>query len=276
MHYQNIPPLFPEEEKMPLSKYYRIPFAPPNPLARQLIDAGPCDPKLAVMPKDMERLISVDSFADVSYGYCMLPDGAGYVAFYIDYGPLVTPAMLGWYWTWVNTPPRGTVKGHGNIKYKLTDPIDHIEHCFVNGKDFAKGCYTLETLDLGAGEKPIGSVHHSYKLYEYGVPMERLQALVDAGGTYGGTYESFDTPGSHLIMNMSRVSARGTTERLSFEWIGYGVDTQRHCFVRDPSTFVDEAYLRKVLLHNQIEHARLAQILPELYAEYHDKEPDAD
>lgn len=274
MKYTRFPELYPEEQKMPLAKYYYIPLAAPGPLSRALLELGPCDPARAVMPEHMADLIDVERYAEMPYGYCMLPNGAGYVAFYVDYGPNVTPEMLSWYWRWVNIPPKGTVPGHGNLKYKILHQIDHLDHRFVNGVDYADGVYTLETLDNGAGEMAVGSYHHGYKLDQYGVPAEKLQAIQEAGGSTSGIYETFDIPGTHLCMNVTRISRRGTTERVSWEWIGYKPVDGR--FVRDPSTPVDEQYLRNVLIHNEIEHTRMAQILPDLYREYHDKPEDAD
>lgn len=274
MKYIKFPELYPEEKRMPMAKYYDIPLAAPGPLAQTVIDQGPCDPARAVMPEEMEKLIDVEKYADVSYGYCMLPNGAGYVAFCVDYGPNVTPEMIGWYWRWVNIPPKGTVPGHGNLKYKILHQIDHVDHCFVNKKDYSGGVYTLETLDNGAGESAVGSYHHGYKLVEYGVSEEKIKALETEGGMARGIYETFDIPGTHLCMNVTRRSARGTTERLSWEWIGYKpVDGK---FVRDEATPVDEAYLRNVLIHNEIEHSRMAQILPQLYREYSGQPDDAD
>lgn len=272
--YTKFPELYPEERKMPMSKYYDIPLAAPGPLAQALLDLGPCDPSRAVLPEHMADLIDVEEYADMSYGYCMLPNGAGYVAFCVDYGPNVTPEMIGWYWRWVNIPPKGTIEGHGNLKYKILHQIDHLDHGFVNKKDYSGGVYTLESLDNGGGEPAVGSYHHGYNLEEYGIPAEKLHALRNAGGAARGIYETFDIPGTHLCMNVTRTSPKGTTERISWEWIGY--KPVNGVFVRDESTPVDETYLRNVLIHNEIEHARMAQILPDLYREYSGQPDDAE
>jgi hypothetical protein len=46
--------------------------------------------------------------------------------------------------------------------------------------------------------------------------------------------------------------------------------------VRDPRTPVDEKYLHDVIVHNTLERAHLAQVLPDLYEEYHELPMDAD
>lgn len=269
-----LPELSPEEKKMPLAKYY-LPLDPPDPLRQQLIDAGPMDPKDAILAKNfLDLLMPPGVYSKVEHGYCMMPDGSGYIALYERSDPRVTPEMNGWYMRWMNFHSKSMVPGQGNLRYKIWMPLDHIDHSYVNGKDRSGGIRTLETLDLGAGSKPIESIHHRISVRDYGLSEEREKEYKDMGYSIRIAWESFEIPGSHFCFSVTRPCPLGGTETLSREWIGWRpVDGK---LVRDEATPVDEAYLRNVVIHNIVEHAHLPKFLPALYAEYKDQPLDAD
>ena len=91
----NRPELSPEERKLPLAKYYDLPLYPPGPREQQIIDAGPIDPRLAIKAESFLDLLQPEAYQKVEYGYCMMPDGTGYLAVYTVY-PNCTPEMLAW------------------------------------------------------------------------------------------------------------------------------------------------------------------------------------
>jgi len=64
--------LSPEEEKLPLAKYYDLPLYGPGPLQQQLIDAGSIDPKLAIKAEDFLDLLQPTGYQKAEYGYCMM------------------------------------------------------------------------------------------------------------------------------------------------------------------------------------------------------------
>ena len=272
-----IPELTPGEAALPIAKYYTdYPLHKPNPLYSQLLDRGPIDPADAQPVTDPFRHMRVEGYDKVEYGYCMMPDGTGYMATYTTLPESVTAQMRMWYVRWMNIKSKNLPEGVGNIRYKLWNQVDHIDHGLVDG-DFKKGIYTLETLDMGAGSKAIQSVRHDFDIRDYGFPAEKYDELVAAGIGITACWESFDCPGSHLVMSVTRPCPLGGVETVVREWIGWKAENGK--FVRDydtPDFMLTEQYLRDVMIHNTVEQQHLGTFLPRLYAEYSGKEKDAD
>ncbi len=273
----DVPELTEKEKALPVYKYYRdYPLHTPNPLYAQLLDQGAMDPADALPVERWLDHLTVEGYQKVEYGYCMMPDGCGYIANYSVLSDRVTPQMRMWYVRWLNIHSKNLPEGCGNIRYKLWNPVDHIDHGLVDG-DMKKGIYTLETLDMGGGEKPIRSVRHNFDVRDYGFPEEKYQALQKAGVAVTSCWESFECPGSHLVLSVTRNCPLGGVETLSREWIGYRAENGK--IVWDPETpefMLCEEYLRKVQIHNTVEQQHLATFLPDLYAEYKDLPKDAD
>jgi hypothetical protein len=278
------PELTPEEKQLPLAKYYDLPLAPPGPREQQILDAGPVDPKKAIPADNFLDLLQPEGYQQIEYGYCMMPDGTGYLAVYTVY-PNCTPQMLSWWFRWLNVHTKGMPKNKGNLKYKIWNPADHYDHGFLNGKDKWGGVYTVETLDLGAGEAPVYTIRHAVNLREYGLTEERERDLKAAGCWVDCAYESFheveppyvQTPGTHLCLTLSRKSPLGIMEKCTREWIGWGVKDGK--VVRDkttPASMLCEEYLKKVIIHSTVEAQQLSRFLPDLYAQYKDKPDDED
>jgi hypothetical protein len=271
-------PLYPEEEKMPLAKYYyNYPMHSPGPLEMQIIDnMNPMSPEDAIKPENFLDLLKPTGYDKMEMGYCMFPDGSGYIATYRVLPPHITPEMEKWYRRWRNFKSKSMVPGHGNLRYKIWMPADHVDHYFCNWIDAENGIMTEESLDLGEGDRAFVSVRHEFDLKEYGLSEERLKELRDAGCTLSGkgTYETFDEPGSHIQMSYSRPCPTGGIETRSREWIGWRPVNGK--LVRDERTYVSEEYMRKVVIHNCIEWPHLYSMLPDLYAEYHNQPMDAD
>lgn len=275
----DIPKLTPEEERLPVSKYYTdYPLHGPNPLYSQLLDQGAMDPKDALPVENWLDLLTVDRYFKVEYGYCMMPEGYGYIANYSVLPGNITPEMRMWYVRWLNIHSKNLPEGCGNIRYKLWNQMDHIDHGLVNG-DMKQGIYTLERLDMGRLEDgpAIRSIRHNFDVRDYGFPEEKYEELQKAGVAITSCWESFDCPGSHLVLSVTRRCPLGGTETCSREWIGYRAENGK--IVRDPETpdfMLCEQYLRDVQIHNTVEQQHLATFLPSLYAEYKDLPRDAD
>jgi hypothetical protein len=282
------PELSPEEEKLSMAKYYALPLYSPAPLQQQLLNAGPIDQRLALKAENWLDLLKPSGYNPVEYGYCMMEDGTGYIAMYSVYPNNCEPKMLAWWFHWLNVPPKSQPLGPtglDNIKYKIWCPPDHIGHGFVNGKDKWGGIWTVESLDLGQGEEKVYTIRHPIHLKDYGLTDEKDKELKDAGCWVDAAYETFHTvdpehkrlPGTHLMLTLSRPCPVGGMEKITREWIGFGLKDGK--VWRDDSTPAEmlcEAYLKKVMIHATVEAQQLSKFLPELYAEYKDKPDDAD
>lgn len=270
-------PLFPEEEEMPLAKYfYNYPVKMPTPLEMQIIDAGPMKLEDAILPENFTDLLKPVGYDRVEMGYCMFPDGSGYVATYRVRPPHISGEMERWYRNWRNKKSKSMVPGHGNLRYKIWLPADHFDHYYVNWIDGSDGVFTTESLDLGEGDRLYNTIRHQFDLKDFGVTDEKLKELADAGCQCNGkgSWESFDEPGSHLCLAYSRPCPWGGVETRSREWIGWRPVNGK--LVRDESTYCTEEYLRKVVIHTVVEWNHLYTFLPDLYAEYADQPEDAD
>lgn len=276
--YYDLPELSAEEKEMPLSRfYYDYPLYKPGPLQQRILDAGPLDPKDVISAENWLDLLNPEGFPEKVYGYCMMPDGSGFYSECYYTPPTVTSEMRRWFGRWTNLGAQIMPKGQGNLRYKLWCPVDHWDHRFVNGVDDKEGVCAQGTLDLGASMtdtyKGTIEVNHQINLKEYGLTDEREAALKAAGCKWSAVWEDFNEPGHHLVLRYSRPCPYGGFYNVNVEWIGYYAKDGK--IVRDPETPVSEEFLKNVLIHNTVEHAHINQILPDLYAEYHDKPMDA-
>ncbi len=284
----NRPELLPGERELAMAKYYDLPLYEMGPLAKELLDRGcPVTSDKAVKALDFTKILEPEGYLDMEFGYSHMDDGSAYIAVYTTY-PGCTPAMVAWYFNWINTPckdqPYGE-QGYDNIRYKIWCPPDHVGHGFVNGKDKFGGVWTVESLDLGAGDPKTYTVRHTLDPKDFGLSDEKEAELKSRGCFVDFAYETFHTmdeshtqlPGMHLCLTLSRNNPLGYMEKRTSEWIGYGVEDGK--IVHDETTPADmltDDYLRKVITHNTIEAQQLGVFLPQLYAEYHDLPVDAD
>lgn len=270
--------LFPEEEKMPLAKYfYNYPLHYPTPVEMQIIETmNPIPVEDAIQPQDFMSLLKPYGYDKFELGYCMFPDGSGYVATYRVRPPHITAEMERWYRNWRNLKSKSMVPGHGNLRYKIWNYADHFDHYYVNWKNGSEGIHTTESLDMGAGDRMYDTIRHEFPLKDFGMTDEWMAELKAAGCqlTDHGSYETFDEPGTHLCLSYSRPCPQGGIETRSREWIGWRPEHGR--LVRDPATKCDLDYLKKVVIHTLVEWEHLYTFLPELYAEYRDQPIDAD
>jgi hypothetical protein len=278
----NRPELSPEEKKLPIAKYYDLPLYPPDPRAQQIIDNCPINTEYAIKVENFLDLLKPTGYDKAELGCCIMPDGSGYIAAYTIY-PECTPKMLGWWFRWLNVHSKGMPAGKGNLKYKIWNPVDHIDHGFVNGKDKTDGIIQMEALDMGKGEDAFYSIRHPFDLKDYGLTEKREKELNATGCFLDCAVEKFYTvtephellPGTHLTLTLSRFCPLGGMEKRTREWIGYGVKDGKIYFDKStPSYMFTLGYMKNVLIHNTIEAQRLNRILPELYADYKDKPDD--
>lgn len=272
-----MPKLTPEEEKMPLAKFYhKYPLLTPPPLQQQILDAGPIDPSKAVKAQNWLDVLKEEGYKDVEYGYCMMPDGSGYYCEYFVTPPNVNHAAMNWYRQWLNHKSKSMVEGQGNLRYKLWCPVDHWDHKYVNGKDPKDGVYAKGTLDLGKSGAENGTVEISHgisDLGEYGLTEERKASLKAAGCSWRAAYEEVEG-GYHLALRLSRPCPFGGTENMSHEWIGYYPKDGK--IVRAEGTPCSEEMLKNILIHNTCEHLHQFRFVEELYHAYKDQPIDAD
>lgn len=278
MSYQTRQKLNKVEALMPLAKYYNnYPMHDLPQDVKDVIFGHPMDWREAIpAERFLDYLLPKGEYTDHENGYCMFPDGSGYIATYMPIPEDVEVKKLFWYLNWLNVHPRSQPAGTGNLRYKIWNPADHWDHYFVNWTDKSEGVHTTESLDLGEGDRQYDTIRHSFNLREYGLTQERIDALKASGLNVNESsdWESFDEAGCHLTLGQIRPRVSGGWERRSVEWIGWRPKDGK--IVRDARTRCDEAYLRKVAYHTLIEWYHLMTFINDLYEEYHNLPIDAD
>ncbi len=279
MAYNTRRKLFPEEEKMPLAKYfYEYPMHDLPDDVKEKIFGPPMDPKDAIRVQNLtDWLLPIGEYTNHENGYCMFEDGSGYIATYMVIPENVDTKKMFWYMRWLNIHSKSMVLGHGNLRYKIWNPADHFDHYFINWTDGSDGIFTTESLDLGEGDPLYNTIRHRYKLREFGLTDEKVAALEASGLKVNeeAGWESFDEPGAHTTLAQIRPRPEGGHERRSVEWIGWR-PAKDGKLVREPRTYCDEDYLRKVAQHTLIEWYHMMTFINDLYDEYHDQPIDAD
>jgi|GEM_PF-437209 len=287
-------PVTAEEMAMPLYKYYTRPLRRIGPLYAQALDHGPIDKAYATLTSDLTRhLLMPGEYEEVTTGYCQHPEGGGFFKHYSFY-PGARHDMIKWYYTWLNVPVKNQPKGVGNMKYKIWCPADHFTHAFINGVDNKDGVLTQESHGLGENsgtpyEEQFLSVRYPFDITKFGMEEGRLKAFKEAGcwidpsviryyepEIYWSTGVLKETLGSTIVISISRPTPGGL-EKLSCGWIGWEIKNGR--VVRNEATpwwKTKNDWIKMFLTHTSTEAQHLADILPELYAEYSDKPIDAD
>lgn len=278
MSYQTKQKLNPVEALMPLAKYYNnYPMHDLPQDVKDTIFGHPMDWHDAIpAERFLDWLLPKGEYNGHENGYCMFPDGSGYIATYMPIPEDVDVKKLFWYLNWLNIHPKSQPAGTGNLRYKIWNPADHWDHYFINWTDKSEGVHTTESLDLGEGDRQYDTIRHSFNLRDYGLTQERIDALKASGLNVNESsdWESFDEAGCHLTLGQIRPRADGGWERRSVEWIGWRPKDGK--IVREARTKCDEAYLRKVAYHTLLEWYHLMTFINDLYEEYHNLPVDAD
>lgn len=267
---------YPEEEKMPLYRYLRnYPLRYPDDAVMKYID-NPISVQEAIPPQQWKELFRPSGYDDCEIGYCMFPDGSGYVASYSVRPVGISSNMEQWYRHWSNQYSHSAVSGHGNLRYKIANPADHFDNHYVNYVDDRLGISYQESMDLGGSDRRREVIRHPFSLMDYGMTEEAVLQLRQAGVVFDGKgfYETYDEPGSSFCVSIERPCPFGGMEIRTRKWIGWR--PVNGVLVRDPSTKCTEESLKQMLIHMIVEREHLYSFLPELYEEYHDLPEDAD
>jgi hypothetical protein len=119
-----------------LEDYLSRPMTAPDPETLEAVDAGPIDHAAAQTADDLDLLLDSRELSG-ECGWCVLPDGCGYVAMQTAM-PGVTSEMIDWWFDWHPRDP---------VRYRIWHPLAHESN--------------RVELPKTPGEKPFyGTVHH--------------------------------------------------------------------------------------------------------------------
>ena len=86
------------EKEKPYSKYFYKAIANPNEELMEILKKGPMNSNKALAPENISKLLE-PGYDEVETGYCILPNGAGYVAVNNKF-PGVSIDMINWWFAW--------------------------------------------------------------------------------------------------------------------------------------------------------------------------------
>jgi len=262
-----------QEKAKPYAKYYYLPSAPPAAHhAAMLKDLKPLDAAKAYRIQDANNLLE-PGYTQGENGYCVMPDGSGYVALRHPM-PGATPGMIDWWFAW---------HGLEDLRYKLWYPEMHIS-ARLDPEERAKVLDPARPLplkfqglthhvveDIGGGV--LNAVDISFLTPEdFGFDLTRFyppnaEALAAANVMARGVDDPADGPGLPVaFVHLVRKTKDGIEVRNRF-WVGYQIVDRKPVLMLPPGMRIPEEAAQGLFLHDVQEFANLAAILPRLYRE---------
>jgi phloretin hydrolase len=262
-----------EEKAKPYSKYYYTKPAQPDPKKLEVMEK-PMDPLKALPITKLNDMLNPGYF-DVEAGWCIMPDGSGYIANYTQM-PGVTPEMFKWWFVWHCLEP---------LRYKIWWPDGHFD-ISINDNDRHKVMNPERSLD----EKLQSSTHFvkenvggpcaekiaiSWMTPEFlGFDMQRFKspnvaAMVAANGVSlmlapPPGVPNYKSPA--FMMHFVREIKGGIELRTRF-WMGYHILNKRPFLLLPKGVRLPDIVSKGLAIHNVLEFTNLASFLPIIYKE---------
>jgi len=266
-------PLTPEEQAKPYAKYYEMELGDADPeLLRLLARDAQIDPSQALLPEGINDLLEPGNF-EVETGWCMLDNGAGYIAVR-QVMPGITVEMIDWWFAWhaledlryrIWYPPYHLGIGVDEwARPRLLDPS-------VPVRDKSRRVVHHVTEDVGMGAEHIDI--HFLGPEEMGFDMARFVApnvatFVGGFGFSTNEHQPPDMPAAPAIMCHFVREIEGGVEWRTRFWMGYTIMNGRPVCMLPPGIRVPEEAPYCLANHNVYEYGRLKALLPLIHAEF--------
>jgi hypothetical protein len=265
--------LTPEEKAKPYSKYFYKPPAPPAPERMAAMDR-PIDPSKALPIEKINDLLNPGYF-EVEAGWCILPNGVGYVANYIPM-PGVTVDMVNWWMAWHSLE---------DLRYKIWWPDGHYA-ISLRDRDRAKVLDPTRSMT----QKFQGLTHFVVEFTgglstnkiaisfmtpeEVGFDMSRFKSpnvgtIVAANGVSLMLNPPPNVPthkSAAFMIHFIREIPGGIECRTRF-WMGYHVLNKKPHLLLPQGIRIPDVVPAGLARHNVSEYANLASFLPQIYKE---------
>lgn len=250
-----------EEERMePEFKYYDPVFAPLAPEVAAAISGGPVDCSMATPFERIGDLLE-PGYLSVENGYCLNPDGTGFVAVKTDF-PGATAEMIQWWFWW-----------HANedLRYKIWCPGDHYAISVANVAQASDRSLSYEQRRVGNTHFPYENTGNGvYELAIHFVPSESFgldpsqfaAAGVEAMVCANVGYTSFGTTFDHTVMcHEFRRHGDGLELRSRF-WMGKLLPSSIRPLV------ITSDVAKGLASHCAHEYSHLSGFLPAIFQEF--------
>lgn len=256
-----------EEQQHPLAKYwYRTAPIAENVLAA--LRAGPIDPA-KILAWDERVKLSNPGDLTVENGWCMLPDGSGFVAVRTKF-PGCTAAMIDWWFEWAQREE--------NIRYKIWYPGAHYAMAQQPTPDAVRkpgdkaywGMSRFPVEDVGMGVARLRLDFYDPRDFGFPGAPDNGTILCARVGFDNGLFKH-----SEFIHHVRPVP--GGVEMRSRFWMarhpeamagGFGIIGAALRFAPLKKRMLPPAAARGMAFHCAQEFSQLASFLPELYAKY--------
>lgn len=260
-----------EEEKKPYAKYFNQPIVDPNPELIRILNQGPMDPAKALMPEDIKALLNYE-YDEIETGYCVLPNGAGYVSVNNKF-PGVTLEMINWWFAWHSLEDLRYMlwfrKGHYGIsisdedRAKILNPKTPILEKF-------QGCthYVIEDAGNGPEDIQIYFMTPEELGFDSNVLSSRGATVVGGNGISQSCSGGPKAPA--IMLHLFREVPGGVESRSRF-WMGYHMIDKKPCKLIPDEVQLPIQAPMGLAFHNVEEYSNLAAILPSLYKEMNGK-----
>jgi len=251
-----------------LDEYMARPSAPPG-LEVLAAIRSPIKPEQALALSDIDRLLD-PSPLETETGWCLLPDGIGYVAVRTPM-PGTTAAMWDWWFDWHQRDP---------ARYRVWCPEAHFGISFTPprrpGRKAFWGATHFPEEDVGAGREVIRIDLKAPS--EYGFSTDALEDP-NVGTIVGGLAGSPSRHMQHTVMtHVFLQDPDGLVLRSRF-WLGAAIRPYLPGPMADTLGYLINrpAFRRRLPLgevprplahHCAVEYARLAALLPELHERF--------
>jgi hypothetical protein len=229
------------------------------------------EPAKALLPEHINDLLD-PGYHEVETGYCILENGAGYVAVNNVF-PGCTVEMMQWWFAWHAAGP--------GLRYAIWYPPGHVTIA-VSDQGYAKlhdptlplgqksqniDHYVVE--DVGGGVEDI--IISFLDPQQMGFDMSRFHEpnVAAVFGGYGVS-EMRERPGMKspaIMCHFVRQIDGGLEFRTRF-WMGYRINKGKAMCTLPPWVRIPVEAPMGLAYHNVLEYSNLASFLPEIYAEF--------
>ena len=261
-------PLNDKEKAISYSKYYDLEMTAIPDEKLKILSNGPIDPKLALSIHDRNQLFN-PGYLDCEVGYCIMPDGTGFLANHTIM-PNVTAEMMDWWFAWHCLE---------DLRYRIWDPEDHFyaradnraqvldESLPVCQRSWGVTHEVLEDIGAGPDKLLIHFANPSDLGYEGSkIGTEYCSALFTANGeSPKDAKNKMAAVMTHFVRNLEE----GIELRSRF-WIGYQIIDGQPVKVIPDGIQLPDLIPKGLFGHNLKEFTHLASILPQLYSEEKD------
>lgn len=255
-----------EQQQKPYAKYFYQPIAAPNPKLMNILQQGPMDASKALLPENLNQLLD-DGYAEVETGYCVLPNGTGYVAVNNQF-PAVTLEMVNWWFAWHSLEELRYMlwfnRGHYGIKVSDEDRAKIIDPTTPMLEKFQERThYVIEDTGNGPEDIEITFLTAQQLGFDLTVFDAKSTTVVAANGTSQSRSGGPKSPA--LMLHFFRELPGGGVESRSRFWLGYHmIDQKPHKLLPEGIQIPIQAPMG-LAFHNVEEYSNLATILPSLY-----------